>query len=219
MSIIYVVWQVNYVYKDPTDSSKLVSAGTQDLSFGKDGALIDDNSGTAINFDFGTSVTSPQAVSFNFGTGTGETLAGNGLDGTTQFASSFSVNSQTQDGNAAGSVSNISISEAGLVTANFSNGKTKTIGQLALAGFTDPSSLKKLGGNLYAETNDSGQATVGTPDSSGLGRVLSSSLELSNVDLATEFVKMISAQRAFQANSRVITTTDELMQELVNLKR
>jgi flagellar hook protein FlgE len=90
---------------------------------------------------------------------------------------------------------------------------------LALAGFTDPSSLKKLGGNLYAETNDSGQATVGTPDSSGLGRVLSGSLELSNVDLATEFVKMISAQRAFQANSRVVTTTDELMQELVNLIR
>jgi len=212
-------WQVNYVYKDPTDSSKLVSAGTQNLSFGKDGALIDDNSGTAIDFDFGSSVKTPQSISFDFGTGTGETPAGTGLDGTTQFATSFSVNKVSQDGNGAGTVSNISISEDGLITANFSNGTTKTVGQVALAGFMDPSSLEKLGKNLYAETNDSGQAIVGTPDKSGLGRVLSSTLELSNVDLATEFVKMISAQRAFQANSRVITTTDSLMQELVNLIR
>jgi flagellar hook protein FlgE len=212
-------WDVNYVNVDPTDSSLLVLAGTQALSFDTDGSLIDDNSGTAIDFDFGTAVVTPQAISFNFGTGTGETPAGSGLDGTTQFANSFSVNAQTQDGNAAGTVSNISISDAGLITANFSNGTTKTIGQVALARFTDPSSLRRLGGNLYAETNESGQAIVGKPDNSGLGRVLSSSLELSNVDLATEFVKMISAQRAFQANSRVITTTDELMQELVNLKR
>ncbi|OGP50541.1 MAG: hypothetical protein A2Y79_06515 [Deltaproteobacteria bacterium RBG_13_43_22] len=212
-------WTVHYVHEDPTDSSLLVEAGTQDLSFANDGTLTDDNSGVAINFDFGSTVITPQPISFNFGTGTGETPAGSGLDGTTQFATSFSVNQQTQNGYGAGTVSSISISEEGLITANFTNGKTQTVGQVALARFTDPTSLKKLGSNLYAETYDSGQALIGIPETSGLGRVLSNSLELSNVDLAQEFVKLISAQRAFQANSKIITTTDELLQDLVNIKR
>jgi len=90
---------------------------------------------------------------------------------------------------------------------------------MALGRFLDPGSLTKLGRNMFAETYDSGPAVIGTPDTSGIGRLLSNTLELSNVDLAQEFVKLISAQRAFQANSRIITTTDELMQELVNLKR
>ncbi|KAF0122575.1 MAG: flagellar hook protein FlgE, partial [bacterium] len=85
--------------------------------------------------------------------------------------------------------------------------------------FVAPASLTKLGRNLYAESFDSGIPIIGKAGTSGLGRILSNNLELSNVDLAEEFVKMISAQRGFQANSRVITTTDELMQELVNLKR
>ena len=212
-------WTVHYVAKDPTDPTQLVEAGTQNLSFDTDGKLIDDNSGTAVNFDFGTSVTNPQPIAFDFGTGTGETPSGTGLDGTTQFGSTFSVNQETQDGYGAGSVSSISISEKGLITASFTNGKTQTVGQVALARFTDPTSLKKLGSNLYAETYDSGQALIGIPQNSGLGRVMSNSLELSNVDLAQEFVKMISAQRAFQASSKIITTTDEMLQELVNIKR
>jgi flagellar hook protein FlgE len=210
-------WDVHYVNPDPATPSVLVDAGTQALTFDTNGALIDDNSGSSINLDFGGSVTTPQAISFDYGTGTAE--GGDGLDGTTQFASNFGVMHLSQDGYPAGSLDNMTISENGIITGIFTNGQTRAIGQIGLAKFIAPDRLAKLGRNLYSESFDSGQPIVGMADTSGLGRVLSNSLELSNVDLADEFVKMISAQRGFQANSRIITTTDELLQELVNLKR
>jgi flagellar hook protein FlgE len=210
-------WTVHYVYPDSANPDQLLEAGTQSLTFDTNGALIDDSSGSAISFDFGGSVTSPQDIAFDFGTGTAE--AGDGLDGTTQYASDFGVMNLTQDGYPAGSLTSISISESGVITGVFTNGQTRAIGQIALAKFAAPDSLAKLGRNLYAESFNSGQPLIGMADTAGLGRVLSNSLELSNVDLAEEFVKMISAQRGFQANSRIITTTDELLQELVNLKR
>jgi flagellar hook protein FlgE len=214
-------WDANFVYQnpDPADPNTLVLAGTQSLTFDTDGSLIDDNSGTPIDFDFGAAVVTPQAISFDFGTGTGEAAPGTGFDGTTQFASAFSVSNFSQNGYGAGIFKNITFNENGIVSAIFTNGQSRVIGQMALGRFLDPGSLTKLGRNMFAETYDSGPAVIGTPDTSGIGRLLSNTLELSNVDLAQEFVKLISAQRAFQANSRIITTTDELMQELVNLKR
>ncbi|MBI5849231.1 MAG: flagellar hook protein FlgE [Nitrospirae bacterium] len=212
-------WDVHYVNIDPADPTLLVDAGTQSLSFDTNGALIDDNSATAINFDFGAAVTTPQAVVFNFGTGTGETPAGTGLDGTTQFASDFAVTKLSQDGYASGSLRNVVIDDSGVMTGIFTNGQSRAIGQIALATFVSPEGLVKMGRNLYGESFDSGQPIVGAASTGGMGRVLSNSLELSNVDLAAEFVNMITSQRSFQANSRVITTSDELLQELVNLKR
>lgn len=212
-------WEVHYVYDDPANPGQLLDAGTQGLTFNTDGSLANDNSSTQINFDFGPSVTTPQPVTFNYGTGTGETPAGDGFDGTTQFASDFAVFSLSQDGYGAGSLENITISQDGILTGIFTNGQTRVLGQVALARFVSPTGLVKIGRNLYAESFDSGQPIVGAPGTSGLGRVLSNSLELSNVDLAEEFVKMISAQRAFQANARTISVTDELTQELVNLRR
>jgi flagellar hook protein FlgE len=211
-------WTVHYVHKDPADPNLLVEAGSQDLTFGTDGSLTDDKSGKAIDFDFGASVTTPQSITFNYGTGTGEATPGTGFDGATQVSSDFAVMNLSQDGYSAGSLKNLTI-ENGALTGVFTNGQTRALGQVALARFVAPTGLKKLGRNLYAASSDSGQPLVGMAGTSGLGRVLSNMLELSNVDLAEEFVKMISAQRGFQANSRIITTTDELMQELVNLKR
>ncbi len=211
-------WDVHYVYDDPLNPGQLLDAGTQTLLFNADGSLNNDNA-APINFNFGAGVTSPQTITFNYGTGTGETPSGNGLDASTQFASEFSLMNLNQDGYPAGFLKNIIISEDGVITGVFTNGQTRTLAQVALARFLAPTELTKLGRNLYAESFDSGQPIVGAPSTSGLGRVLSNSLELSNVDLAEEFVKMISAQRGFQANSRIITTTDELLQELVNLKR
>lgn len=227
-------WTAHYVYEDPNNPGSLMEAGqtsggpssppvgaatTQAFTFDQNGALIDDNSGTALNFDFGAGVTTPQAISFNYGTGTGETPSGSGLDMTTQFAASFAVTNLNQNGYSSGSLQNVAISQDGIITGIFTNGQTRVLGQVALARFIAPTGLTKLGGNLYGETFDSGQPVVGMPSTSGLGQVLSNSLELSNVDLAEEFVRMISSQRGFQANSRVISTSDELMQELVNLKR
>jgi flagellar hook protein FlgE len=217
-------WQVNFVNQNPDKSSPntMVLAGTKTLTFDTKGALIDDeSSGNPIDFDFGTAVVSPQSITFDFGTGTGgtENPIGTGLDGTTQFSSGFSVSSFSQDGYGAGVFKSISFNETGMISAVFTNGQSKTIGQMAMARFLDPGGLTKLGQNTFAETYDSGQPVIAAPKTSGLGRLLSNTLELSNVDLSQEFVKLISAQRAFQANSRIITTTDEMMQELVNLKR
>ena len=214
-------WTVNYVHRnpDPTDPNIYIEAGTQNLTFDANGALINDNSGTAIDFDFGASVITPQSITFDFGRGTGETPPGTGLDGTTQFASPFSVLTINQDGYPAGHLKTVSISEDGVITGIFTNGQTRILGQIALARFVAPTGLLKMGKNLFAETYESGQPIIGSPNTSGLGRVLTNSLELSNVDLAEEFIKMISMQRGFQANSRMVSTVDDLMAELVNMKR
>lgn len=212
-------WTAHYVQADSANPDLLIEAGTQALTFDTNGSLINDNSATAINFNFGTAVLSPQAVTFDYGTGTGETPQGSGFDGTTQLAGSFSVMNIAQDGYSAGTLKNIAIGQDGTITGIFTNGQTRMIAQLALANFLAPDALAKLGSNLYAETAESGQAVIGAANTSGIGRVLSNTLELSNVDLAEQFVKMISTQRGFQANSRIITTTDELLTEIVNLKR
>ncbi len=210
-------WTVHYVHEDPAAPGELTEAGTQDLTFGLNGELTDDNSGTAVSFNFGGGIVSPQDIYFNYGTGTAE--GGTGFDGSSQYAAEFSVTNLTQDGYSAGALKNINIEQDGTITGIFTNGQTRVIGQIALAKFAAPTELTKLGRNLYGESYSSGQPIVGAASSGGLGRVLSNTLELSNVDLAEEFIRMISAQRGFQANSRIITTTDDLLQELVNLKR
>jgi len=213
-------WTTHYVYADPANPNLLVqTAATQTLTYDSSGALVNDNSAVPMNFNFGASVVTPQAIAFDFGTGTGEVPAGSGLDGSTQFASDFSVIRLNQNGYGAGFLKNLSISENGTITGIFTNGQTRQIGQVALAKFVAPTDLTKTGRNLFAESFDSGQPVIGAATTSGLGMVMSNALELSNVDLAEEFVKMIVYQRGFQANSRVITTSDELLQELVNLKR
>jgi flagellar hook protein FlgE len=210
-------WSAHYVYKDGTGN--YAEAGSQNLTFGTDGSLTNDNSSTAANFNFGAAVTTPQAITFNYGSGTAEATAGSGFEATTQFASPFAVTKLTQDGFASGALKNLMIGDDGVITGIFTNGQTRVLGQVALAKFVAPTGLSKLGKNLFAESYESGQPIIGKPSSSGIGKVLANTIELSNVDLAEEFVKMIAAQRGFQANSRMITTTDELMQELVNLKR
>jgi flagellar hook protein FlgE len=212
-------WTVHFIHQDPADANLLVEAGTQNLTFDQNGALVDDNSGTAIDFTFGATVLAPQPVTFDFGTGTGETPAGTGLDGSSQFSADFSVVRLSQNGYGAGFLKSVAVSEDGVITGIFTNGQTRQIGQIALAKFVAPTELTKAGRNLFAESFDSGQPIVGAAGTSGIGRTLSNALELSNVDLAEEFVRMITAQRGFQANSRVITTTDEMISELVNLKR
>lgn len=210
-------WTVHYVHEDPASPGGLVEAGTQDLTFGLNGELTDDNSSTAISFTFGGGILAPQNIFFNYGTGTAE--GGTGLDGTSQYASEFTVTNLTQNGYASGALKNINIEQNGIITGIFTNGQTRVIGRIAIAKFAAPTELTKTGRNLYGESYSSGQPIIGGAASGGLGRVLSNTLEISNVDLAEEFIKMISAQRGFQANSRIITTTDDLLQELVNLKR
>ncbi|MHB1400230.1 MAG: flagellar hook protein FlgE [Trichloromonadaceae bacterium] len=137
---------------------------------------------------------------------------------TTQYSSDSVVISQGQDGYGAGNLVKISIDGDGVVTANYSNGQRIKVSQIALAKFPNVGGLNKAGGNLYAATDNSGAPRVGIP-SSELGKIFTNALEQSNVDLAQEFVKMITTQRGFQASSKIITTTDEMLGELINLKR
>lgn len=137
----------------------------------------------------------------------------------TQFGAASNLTNQNQDGFTSGSFQSLSVDSAGQVVAQFSNGQTRTLAQVVLSRFTNPNGLVRSGENGFAETIDSGAPLAGAPTNNGLGRLLSQTIEQSNVDLGKEFVDMIITQRAFQANSRAITTSDEMLQELVNLKR
>lgn len=190
-----------------------VASGTLDFT---DGKLQTDTVTTPFNARFfGTS--GPQEIELDFGASIDE--GGTGLDGSTEFAGGSTTKFLSQNGYAPGNLISIQIDNKGVISGVFSNGRSRPVFQIALARFVSPWGLTSMGGNLFAETTHSGPPIVGEAGSSGLGQINSNSLELSNVDLATEFVEMIKTQQAFQANSRVITTTDQMLQEIVNLKR
>jgi len=136
-----------------------------------------------------------------------------------QFAGQSSVAALSQDGSALGTLQSFTIGSDGIVTGVFSNGRTRPIAQIALASFSDPAGLEKTGSSLYRQSVNSGLPQIGQAGGGGRGTLSGSTLEMSNVDLAQEFTNLIIAQRGFQANSRVITASDELLQDLVNLKR
>jgi flagellar hook protein FlgE len=141
-------------------------------------------------------------------------------DGSVTSYSGDSVkNSQTQNGYPTGMLQGISVDEDGVFTGLYSNGTMLSFAQIALADFASYSGLQKQGSNLFTSTLASGQPVILAPNQGGIGGIAPSSLEMSNVDLATEFVELITTQRAFQANSKVITTSDEVLSELINIKR
>ena len=137
--------------------------------------------------------------------------------GSTQFGSAFTVNSLSQDGFTSGSLSGFNTGADGTITGTYTNGQSKTLGQMVLANFVNPNGLQSLGGNAWAASATSGPPLVGTPKSGSLGVLQSSATEDSNVDLTSELVNMITAQRAYQANSQTIKTEDQMLQTLVNL--
>ncbi|HET7488825.1 MAG TPA: flagellar hook protein FlgE [Acidimicrobiales bacterium] len=141
------------------------------------------------------------------------------LSAITQYGSQKTLSAESQDGFAMGSLQSFNIAQDGTVAGVFSNGLTRALGRIALASFTNPGGLEKAGGSNYRTTANSGLANVGDPGSGGRGFLAGGTLEMSNVDLAQEFTNLIVAQRGFQANSRVISASDELLQDLVNLKR
>ncbi len=150
-----------------------------------------------------------------------QSIAGSDLDftGTTQFALPSSVSQVNQNGSQSGILKGIQIGTDGVITGQFTSGGTQPLFRVALADFANPQGLAHLGNSLYLESNDSGPVLLGNPGDGSFGTVLSGSLELSTVDLATEFVKMVTTQRGFQASSRTITVTDTLLEEVANLKR
>jgi flagellar hook protein FlgE len=138
---------------------------------------------------------------------------------TTQYAASSVTNYASQDGYGPGYLQRVSVNNEGIITGSYSNGQITPLYQLTLARFNAPTKLHREGSNMFTETQDSGVPLTGAPNSNGLGSITANSLEQSNVDLGEQFVHMIIYQRGFQANSRIITTSDTLMEEVLALKR
>lgn len=136
----------------------------------------------------------------------------------TSYAGSHTADVNTVNGNLDGYLESFNIGSSGEIVGVYSNGNVQLLGQIAVATFNNPGGLTKVANNTYQESNNSGTANVGVPGD-GRGTLMGSALEMSNVDLSEEFTEMIVAQRGFQANTRIITTSDEVLQELVNLKR
>jgi flagellar hook protein FlgE len=159
-----------------------------------------------------------QPLAFNFGDPTA-VAGGTGLLGLTQFSSPNGAVSVAQDGYGSGVLANISIDKEGKVQGAFTNGQSRVIGQLTIALVSAADQMERAGGNLFAETTSSGNATLGKAGAGGRGGVVAGALENSNVDMSNEFIKMITAQRNYQANAKTISTADQLLAELMNLKR
>ena len=140
------------------------------------------------------------------------------LTSITQFGTGFSVNTLTQDGYTSGRLSAFTVAANGVMKGSYSNGQTKTLGQVVLANFNNPQGLKPEGQNQWGESSGSGLPIVGVPSTGSLGALQSAALEDSNVDLTAELVAMITAQRVYQANAQSIKTQDQVLQTLVNLK-
>ncbi len=198
------------------EGQQLAEAVTGKISFTEEG-LLKSQEITESNFNFTGGAKQNQQVKFNFGDDIAS--GGKGLEGTKQFGKDSDIISWNQDGASAGMVTNLSFNDDGVLSASYSNGQVLDLGQIVLAKFENPEALLKIGGNLFKQSRDSGEASVGIPRLSGRGSLMAKSLERSNVDLAGEFVTMITNQRAFQANSKAITTSDELMNEVIQLKR
>ena len=137
----------------------------------------------------------------------------------TGFAAASNNNSLVQDGYATGTLLGLSVTSLGDITGLFNNGQTELLNRIAMADFLAPSGLNRSGNNKFTESQESGAPTIGVPDTGGLGKILGESLELSNVDIAQAFVTMIKTQQAYQASARLVTTTDDLLSEAVNLVR
>ncbi|EAX48660.1 protein of unknown function DUF1078 domain protein [Thermosinus carboxydivorans Nor1] len=141
------------------------------------------------------------------------------FDQVTQYGGDTTLQIVDQDGYPPGSLEGVTIDPNGVIVGRFSNGKTRNLAQVALATFNNPAGLTKIGDSLYAVSSNSGTPEIGVTGSGGRGKLNPGTLEMSNVDLAQEFSNMIITQRGFQANSKIISVTDEMLQELANLKR
>lgn len=197
-----------------TPPTGILATGT--LTFNGNGTLIADTSTPSL-----VNITAIPITGFSDGA-SNMTFNWNVLNGTTpvitQVAAPSSTASTQQDGSSSGSLVDFSIGSDGTITGSFSNGKTQALGQLALATFANNGGLRLEGSTDFRQTLASGQAVIGTPGAGGRGTLSGGALELSNVDIATEFARLIVAQRGFEADAKAVTTFDQITQATIALK-
>ncbi len=172
-----------------------------------------------MTFDGSGNLTSPLSLSATVTTAGAPVTINVDMSTVTGFAGVDTIKNKSQDGYAAGTLTSFQLGADGTITGTFTNALKQTIGMIALANFNNPAGLQKVGGSLFTTSVNSGAAQVGAAGTGGRGSLSGGTLEMSNVDLSSEFTSLIIAQRGFQANSRVITTSDEILNELINLKR
>lgn len=202
----------------PNEWDFAVTASDGTAVSGDTGTLVFDTAGALVgpattDFVFTPlNITPDQTVTLEFG------VAGS-IQGMSQFASPTTAAVTEQDGYTMGELRGVQIDNTGTVTGTYANGTIQTLAQIGLANFNNPGGLQRRGDNLMAETANSGSAQIGYAGQGVTSTITAGALEMSNVDLAEQFTDMITTQRGFQSISRVITTSDEMIQELVNLKR
>lgn len=200
------------VTESDADITALAGA-TGSVVFDASGAVASGATGPlSITYAAAAGVTSPQSVTLDFGSATNTTPL-------TGYAGTSTAALISQDGYAAGSLRSFTVSTDGTIVGNYTNGRQGTLGQLQLARFANPAGLVREGQNLLRSSGNSGLAQLGTPGGSGFATVVAGALERSNVDLAREFTELITAQRGFEANARIIRIGDEVLQTVVNLKQ
>ena len=198
----------------PATAGAMTGGDTGTLTFNPDGSLTNGGVDPSMTVNWNTGAVTPQTISWDLYE---DSTASNGS--VTQHAVPSITSFTTQNGYLAGTLQSITINEDGVISGTYSNGQISNLYQIAIADFPSYAGLTKLGGNVFGASLDSGQVLRGVPGEGSMGSLSTNSLEMSNVDLATEFVRLITTQRAFQANSRVITTSDEILNELINIKR
>ncbi|MEQ1877702.1 MAG: flagellar hook protein FlgE [Bdellovibrionia bacterium] len=187
------------------------------VTYTVDGKL-DTEAITQQTFNFAGGALQNQQIKFDFGDAV-TTDKGKGMKGSTQYGKESDLIGWNQDGSAAGTINNLSFNDQGVLTALYSNGEARDLAQIVLSRFENPEALYKVGNNRFKESRDGGTPSIGTAGMAGRGKIMAKSLERSTVDLAMEFVGLIQNQRGFQANAKTITTTDQLLEEVINLKR
>ncbi len=214
-------WEVNAIVDgseiDGADPALPFQIPLGQLNFDNSGRLVEEVVPDPIQIDWLGA--DPGQISFNFGDAIAD--GGTGTSGSSQWnrVTESVANFVGQDGYGTGELDGISIDDTGLITGGFTNGQTLIMGRVALARFEDPTGLDSVGGSSFVETNVSGGASIGDARSGGRGAIISSALELANVELSSQFIDLISYQRAFQANSRTIQTADGLLQEVFQILR
>jgi flagellar hook protein FlgE len=207
-------WNWSASIPDPPPATTSTNVGSGSMTFNPEDGTLQTMSGSPITI---TPTTGAAVMNVELDFGTPAATAPGSFTGITQSSGNASVSLREQDGYGAGLLGNISIDVGGKILGTFTNGTVQTLAQIMLAEFNNPGGLMRSGDNAYEMSGNSGTAAILTPGETST--VVAGALEQSNVDLADEFTKMIMAQRGFQASARVITTSDEFLQEVVNLKR
>lgn len=187
------------------------------LTFSPEGVLNTEQI-TQQQFNFAGGAAQNQQIAFDFGDSL-ITDGGTGIKGTKQYGSTSDLQSWSQDGAAAGILTGLSFDDTGVLTAMYDNGTATDLSQVAIAKFDAPEGLFKSGNNKHRESRESGPPAIGRPTLGGRGQVYAKSIERSTVDIAKEFVNMIQFQRNFQANAKGVSSADEMLAEVINMKR